>query len=723
MQIPGGPPTIDLSGSWRAAPLDRSLRRFGADPDLADKDWEQLNVPGHWAQSEAFANMDGPLLYRRTFSAPTNMEQSDLRRWLVLEGVMARSDVWLDGSFVGDTSGYFVPHRFEVTELLTAREEHQLAVEVSCSPPTHGQPKRSLTGSLQSGPLAPPGQPGGIWRPVRIETTGAVAIRHCRLLCTKATAEQAELGLRLVLDTTSPGEIRVDTNVTGPDGVAVAGGTEQHTLAGGENRIEWTVPIELPSLWWPAALGDQPLYEVSVSIRNSDGVVTDRRAWRTGLRQVSVSNLIWEINSERLFVKGISIGPQDRFLGTAPTENLVQDLKAARDAGLDLVRFHGHVTRQEMYAEADRLGLLVWQDLPLVGGYAMAARRDARIVAREAVDLLGHHPSIAVWCAHEEPNGPPLPQPGRHNGTHQTVGRRLVRHVLPSWNRSVLDPTVRRELSANDPTRPIIRRSGSLPFVSEQSTSDSHLWLGWHTGRHTDLADVVRSWPRLAAFLGGFGAQSVSIQDWDEDEPTWATAEVGPFQRYLHRQAYPNGATWAAASQAYQADLIRSQINTMRRLKYRPAGGFCLVSLFDAERAGGFGVLSNDRRPKPAYDALVDSCRPVVIIADSLPSVITPNERVSLDVHAVSDLRQRLENVRAVARATSGDWAHEQRWEGDLPADSCQRIGTLQFVVPPHTGVLVIDVELDAGSQVVTNRFQTVVIPRAEANTNTRAGR
>lgn len=67
------------------------------------------------------------------------------------------------------------------------------------------------------------------------------------------------------------------------------------------------------------------------------------------------------------------------------------------------------------------------------------------------------------------------------------------------------------------------------------------------------------------------------------------------------------------------------------------------------------------------------------------------------------------------ATARCGDWTTERRWVGDLPADSCEHIGTLEFTVPDTTGVLTIDVELDAAEHMVTNRLHTVVIPAAEA--------
>ncbi len=64
---------------------------------------------------------------------------------------------------------------------------------------------------------------------------------------------------------------------------------------------------------------------------------------------------------------------------------------------------HGHISRPELYDAADELGMLIWQDFPLQWGYARAVRRQAVQQVVKAVDLLGHHPSIAVWCGHNEP--------------------------------------------------------------------------------------------------------------------------------------------------------------------------------------------------------------------------------------------------------------------------------------------------------------------------------
>lgn len=704
-----------LDGSWRAAALTPYLTRVGADSDLDDSDWPVVEIPGHWSSHPEFTDSTGPVLFRRSFDHPELAE--DDRSWLTLDGVMDQSDVWLDGTYLGSTQGYFVSHSFETTSLLAQGGSHSLSVEVACPNPTETG-NRVLTGSLQSGPLAPSGNPGGIWRPVSISTTGPVAIRHSRLVCSETSDDQAELTVRLVLDVAEPGLIRVNTSVTGPNGVSAGGGSTDHQVATGENRLEWKVEVLEPELWWPSGLGQQPQYEVGVSVLTGEALsrVSDRRHWRTGLRSVRVDRMNWWVNGQKLFAKGIVLGPQSPVLARIGAPECRRDLEAVCSAGLNLVRVYGHVAPPELYAEADRLGLLIWQDMPLIGEYSISTRKPAKRLARSMVDVLGHHPSIALWCAHSEPNGPPLPEPTTSRDSMPSVSRRIGRHLLPSWSRSLLDPQLRRELHAADKSRTALTHSGKVPGVIDVGSSDPHLWLGWHVGLSEDLASVLERWPRLGEFLSGFGCQSVPIHDWPINAPTFSNAQAGPFERYLPRRAYADGVAWARATQAYQADLLRNQIETVRRLKYRPSGGFCLTSLADAEPDGGFGILDFRRGGKAAFSSVLDACRPVVVIADRPPQLVVPGDRVTMDVHAVSDLPHLLTDTTITARASVGDWSVSQTWEGELGPDTSQFIGTFTLTVPDTNGAMIIDVELVARGAAATNRYQTVVVPASEAD-------
>ena len=147
---------------------------------------------------------------------------------------------------------------------------------------------------------------------------------------------------------------------------------------------------------------------------------------------------VLSVNGERLFLKGVNAahvhGPRrGDARGAAPRRG------ACREAGLDLIRLHAHITRPELYEAADELGMLIWQDLPLQWGYARSVGKQAARQAAEAVDLLGHHPSVAIWCGHNEPLTLDV-RPGEPVDARCTAIEFVSGQELPSWNRSTSTP-------------------------------------------------------------------------------------------------------------------------------------------------------------------------------------------------------------------------------------------------------------------------------------------
>lgn len=695
------------SDDWRAIAADGRHDGDYHEVDLDDDTWVRTEVPGHWRSSPEFANNDRPLLYRRRFTDPQATDtharghESD-RVWLVFDGIFYTSDVWLDGTYLGDTEGYFFPHGFEVTEQFSDRRDHLLALEVGCAPQQDRRHKRNLTGVFQHWDMADPTwNPGGIWRDVRIERSGPVRILHMRTLCRDANESAATVFVRAVLDTVEATTVRLRTHITACDGdTEPVESIIEQSLAAGENRIEWTVTVPDPRLWWPAALGDQALYDVTVDVLDETGRPSDRRQRRTGLRRIQFHNWICSVNGERMFLKGSNIGPTKMALGEATPEEIRADVALARSAGLDMLRVHGHIGRPELYEAADETGLLLWQDLPLQWGYARSVRRQARRQAREAVDILGHHPSVAVWCGHNEPFTLDI-EPGRMGDpdARPALMRSLARKMfLPTWNKSVLDHSVHNVLDHTDGTRLVVPHSGVLPGPPSLDGTDSHLWLGWHHGDERYLERLARLWPRVVRFVTEFGAQAIPTDasflephrwpdlDWDRAARIHGM-QLEAIERHTPRAQHTTFESWRNATQRYQADVIRHHILTLRRLKYRPCGGFAQFCLADSGPAVSWSVLDHLRNPKEGFDALVEACRPTVVAADRLLPEVTIGEFVSLDIHVVSDRRSDLGNLIVEARVDDGTSQIAGReWWGEVGADSCVRVGRLDFVVPQVPG-------------------------------------
>jgi beta-mannosidase len=703
---------VHLDGGWRAAVADDDLRRQFADPSFDDDGWEPIAVPGHWRSVSAFATTDGPLFYRTNFEHPVAPD-SQRRMWLTFEGMFYQGDVWLDGAYLGDTEGYFMPHTFDITEHVEARTEHTLAVEVTCAPQTDRTAKRNLTGVFQHWDcLDPEWNPGGIWRPVRLESTGPVRIRDLSVLCREATAERAVVVLRANLETVEARTVTVRSAVGAVDHELT------QPLAAGENHVEWTVTIEQPQLWWPWSLGAQPMHEVSVEVL-VDAARSHRRTVRTGLRRVELQRWIFSINGERLFLKGSNHGPTRMALAEATATEVAGDVKLAKDAGLDLLRVHAHVSRPELYDSADEAGMLLWQDLPLQWGYARGVRKQAMRQARTAVQTLGHHPSIAIWCGHNEPMALDL-EPGGHGGVG-TAGAALAAQVLPTWNRSILDRSIKRALEQSDGTRPVVAHSGVLPHPPQFDGTDSHLYFGWYWGDERDFPRLCASMPRLARFVTEFGAQAVPNDaafceperwpdlDWERLGHRHALQKA-MFDNYVPPAEYATFDAWRDATQHYQATLIKHHIETLRRIKYRPAGGFAQFFFADAMPAVTWSVLGHDRERKLGYDALSAACQPVIVVADRLPATMRAGSTLDVDVHVVSDLHQPLEGCVVTGRLTWTGGSSEWTFGGDIGADECVLVGHIRTTVPEASGPLSLLLELD-GPVHATNEYSTVLQP------------
>jgi beta-mannosidase len=715
---------VDLSGTWRATVADENLRRSFAETDHDDAAWSPVSVPGHWRSDSAFADSDGPLLYRLRFEHDS--PEPGERSWLRFEGIFYQSDVWLDGEYVGDTEGYFFDHTFEITEPLHARREHTLAVDVACPPESDRSAKHNLTGTFQhSDAIDPHWNPGGIWRPVTVEHTGPVRIRGLSVATVEATEEVARVRCRAVLDASEAATVRLVTTVG-----QAAEHIESTAVAAGDNLIEWEVSVDDPALWWPRVLGDQPLHDVNVDAWVGDRL-SHRRSRRTGLRAVQLRNWILSVNGERLFVKGAAQGPARAALAEATADDLRADVDRAVAAGLDLIRLRAHITEPAFYDAADEAGLLIWQDLPLTRGYARGVRRQAARQARKAVEVAGHHPSVTIWCGHDEPLALDV-APGEVSGPEdlrRRAGRTVALQQLPTWNRTVLDRTVKRAVDAADGTRPTIPHSGVWPHPPLLDGTDSHLWFGWLYGRAQDLITFASRLPRMVRWVGAFGAQAVPPTfdfvdtaawpdlDWDELEAAHGL-QRGFLDQHVDPADHDTLDSWRAASQAYQADVVRTQIEALRRLKYQPTGGFCLSAFADGGPAISTAVLDHERRPKAAYAALVDACRPVIVVSERLADVVHPGDRIELTIHAISDLRHPLLAARVTAELGWPGGRRTWGWQGDLPADSCVAVGRLDAPVPMTAdGLLTLELRLtvddpDGEGTLVVSRDESRIVAR-----------
>ncbi len=219
---------------------------------------------------------------------------------------------------------------------------------------------------------------------MKIEVSRAVQMSSLRATCVEAGPKTAVVELSAGLDSAEALTVTLATQVHSSGGGKIAAAVEKRQpLAVGANGVRWELVVTGPGLfWWPAGLGDQPLYDICVSIE-AGGEQTFTKSLRTGLRQVREENLVWSVNGERIFLKGANLAPTRRDIAYATASEVARDVELARDAGLNFLRVHADIGRPELYDAVDRLGVLPGRTCPSTAvtresGTRQYARRQRR---------------------------------------------------------------------------------------------------------------------------------------------------------------------------------------------------------------------------------------------------------------------------------------------------------------------------------------------------------
>lgn len=719
-----------IEGPWVAEAADEEVRLAFADPSFDDASWTPIEVPGLWRSVPAFAELD-ELLYRTRFKHRWGGPGS--RTWLSIDGLCYQGDVWLDGAYLGDTEGYFRPHVFDISSAAEQREDHVLAIEATCRTPSDLTAKRNITGVLQHWDnLDPKLNPGGLWRRVRVEETGPVRIQSLRVTVVEADSSLAILQFNAKLDSIATHTVVVRTTVdpsSDAEGTgSVATSRQEQVLAAGTNELEWRIAIEEPDLWWPHDLGAQFLHDIRVEVHLA-GEVSHTRKRRIGIRSMELRNWIASINGERIFLKGTNLGPFGGDLSAQTENDHDWILDTVKEAGLNLIRVHGHVAPPEFYRRADAAGVLIWQDFPLQWGYARGIKKAAESQAEAMVDLLAHHPSIIIWCGHNEPV-PLDARPGRRDDaqpSNRFLRKGLWQHEKPSWNRTILDHAVKRAIQKADPSRPVIPHSGVLPHPPQLDGTDGHWYFGWFQGEIDGLSALASRVPRVVRFVSEFGAQappaleSIGLEGLAQRHP--AEIDWGDLSDRLGLHVdvaldrvpiagFETFGEWAAALRWYQAEVIKRQIETLRLLKYRPTGGFCQFHLIDATPQISCAAIGHDGLAKPALAALRTACSPLLAVTDPLPPKISPGVEQKRRLHVVSDLRETVDARLDVAIRSASE-TKTWTFEGSIGADGVSRVGEIRWTLPASAGDVEVELAVSSEAAHSTNTYRTRVVSSA----------
>ena len=395
---------MNLNGLWSYKVIDRG----GAMPQAGTADGNIL-VP--FAIESSLSGVgerlgaDKELVYTRTFTVPAAWKGS--RVMLNFGAVDWKADVWVNGVKVGSHTGGFTPFSFDITGTLASKGENTLTVKV-WDPTDQGYQPRGKQVNNPGGIWYTP--VSGIWQTVWLEPVSETHFENLKIT-PDIDARTLTVSACVAWPTASD---MVEVKVYDGETMVVSGKS-----INGE-PVQLSMPADM-KLWSP----DSPfLYDLKVTLYQN-GKPVDQVASYAAMRKFSTgrdkSGIVrLQLNNEPLF----QFGPLDQGwwpdgLYTAPSdEALAYDIKKTKDFGFNMIRKHIKVEPARWYTWCDRLGIIVWQDMPsgdrnpewqnrkYFDGteFSRSAESEAcyRKEWKEIMDCLYSYPCIGVWVPFNE---------------------------------------------------------------------------------------------------------------------------------------------------------------------------------------------------------------------------------------------------------------------------------------------------------------------------------
>ena len=384
-----------LNGLWDYALTDHAATT------LPEKFAGKILVP--FAYESALSGVGKPsvpdqrLWYRRTFTVPAGWKGQ--RLLLHFGAINWASTVAVNGTSIGSHKGGYSQLTYDVTDALKTDGGANELVVSAWNPLTDGTPDAQIMGKQRAKPVSVLyTAASGIWQTVWLEPVPAAA--HIASL--KLTPDLDARALRVTVDAGNMANTTV--RLTATDQGKPAGAAE------GKAGEELRLPITNVHPWTP---DDPHLYDLQITLLQN-GRLVDFVGSYFALRKISLGkdeqgHAKLFLNNGFVFQRGVlDQGYWPDGIYTAPTdEALAFDLRTIKKFGFNMERKHAKVEPDRMYYYADKLGLLVWQDMPQMffdRGVSIsdANRAQFKNEWREIIAQLSNHPCIVAWSTFNE---------------------------------------------------------------------------------------------------------------------------------------------------------------------------------------------------------------------------------------------------------------------------------------------------------------------------------
>lgn len=373
-------------------------------------------------------------MYRTSFVVTEEQLNRDAAV-LELDGLDTYADVFLNGALILRSDNMFVGHKVPVKSVLRKGENRLLirfrsAVKEALPqwetngfdyPADNDHSSKRVSIYTRKAPYSYGWDWGirlatcGIWRPVRLVFSDVARIEDYYVRQASVSASKADVDNRLEITnvTSQPVSalLKVAYHYSANDTKEVQ---KQIELRPGENTVSLPVMIDNPHLWMPNGWGEPSLYKFTASV-SVDGVEVASQERQVGLRSIRVvmeddehgKSFYFEVNGYPMFAKGANFIPDDALLPNVTAERYKRIFEDVKAANMNMLRVWGGGIYEDdkFYDEADRNGILIWQDfLFACTTYPHDPLFLKRVEAEAEYNIkrLRGHASLAMWCGNNE---------------------------------------------------------------------------------------------------------------------------------------------------------------------------------------------------------------------------------------------------------------------------------------------------------------------------------
>jgi beta-galactosidase/beta-glucuronidase len=319
-----------LSDNWR---FQVDIKNIGDEEqwfksDFPKNNWSKLTtVPQAWdCYQDALWEYEGVGWYATTIS-PNDFTMGK-RVAIVFNRVMYYSKVWLNGKYLGENIGGYLPFNFDITSHLKSGQENRLVLRVDNKPRIEWLPAGKQIEWIQY---------GGILGKVEIVSQSHVYIDDATIQTNPGEGPaQINCHVTIVNDTDAKSEQELDVQVVRGN-VRVGKNVKVVCIPNQKSKVSVHLAVANAELWSP----DSPaLYKAEVSLKKS-GVTTDNLIETFGIRQVTVEGETILLNGKPIRIKGVNrYDDYDRYGPNVPEKLLREELALMKSVGINFIRMH-----------------------------------------------------------------------------------------------------------------------------------------------------------------------------------------------------------------------------------------------------------------------------------------------------------------------------------------------------------------------------------------------